>query len=790
MAFIDGQTLKHKIGERPLPLKEALDIATQVAEGLHAAHKKGIVHRDIKSANVMVDTEGRATILDFGLARFVTGTKITKTGTTMGTPAYMSPEQVRGEAPDHRTDIWSLGVGLYEMVTGQLPFQGDTDQAAALGILNCDPEPPSALRSGLPAEIEWIAAKALAKDPKERYQHVEEMAVDLRGIRRKVDQSKPLLLRQPPRRPTYLTLISHVLLAIAVAAITALLLRPQRTELPLRRFALSTGTEARWPSISPDGRHIAYVAEEKLWVRGLDREQPRELEGTEGANRPFWSPGSDWIGFAVGGELRKIPVAGGQSSRLCGVLLLEGGTWSPDGGSIVFATWAPGLQEMLSDRGQVRELYEVPAAGGEPRLLIENQGSEGLSMFDAPHFLPSESGDRVLLFEMESPRGPRVVLHNLETGHQVVLADGAQPVYSPSGHIIYQRSEDEAGLWALPFSIETMEVTGEPFGLFGEGMSASAARDGTLVYVDRGEGNLKQLVWRDRNGKKLGVAGQPQFYIRQQRLSPNANRVAVGAASRGNNDIWVHDVERGVATRVTSDPAFDCIPVWSPAGERIAFGSSRGGSYDVLVKRADTTGAPEPLVATSSNEIPIDWSPDGKYLLFARGKDVWHLEIDRNGSGSEIPFLEQTRGGGPGGEARFSPDGRFVAYVSNESGRDEIYIRPFPAGEGKWQVSSDGGYCPRWRRDGRELFFLESSAGSARSNLISLAVTSQPGFAVAGPLRRLFSWRHPGPEVPVFDVSADGQRFLFAEFVEPESPPVIRVIQNWFAEYRDRYPRE
>ena len=813
MAYLEGQTVKRKVAERPLKLDEALDIAIQTAQGLQAAHEKGIVHRDIKGANLMVTPQGQVKIMDFGLAQLAERSQLTKTATILGTPAYMSPEQARRERTDRRTDIWSLGVVIYEMVTGRLPFEGERQEAVLYAIAQEDPEPITALRVGVPTELDFIVSKAMAKDAGERYQHVEEMIVDLRSLAKKLESGKSTILRPqvpdtasgatvgaqraaPERsRPSPRKLLAglSVALAVAVAVIVWQVFQPA-LEAPLRRFAFTpeslyeTTTGRRLDAygryngraaISPNGRHIVYVAggeETKLWVRDLDREEPRELAGTEGAVRPFWSPDSQFIGFGANRELKKISAQGGPAITLCPLPegdLRGGGGWSPEGDFIAFGSGGPS------------RIYEVPAQGGKPRLLFEPEGTEKGNGNDDPHFLPLQAAARSIIFDVGGPSDRDIAVKNLETGEREVLAEGAYPVYSPSGHIVYQTNRYQSGLWALPFSIETLKPTGEAFSIRENVSGPSVGADGTLVYLDFLDFGEQQLVWRDRGGKKLGVIGQPQETIVDPTLSPDGGRVVVWSAVDGNDDIWVHEVDRPLKRRLIFNAAVQSNPIWSPSGKETTFESWHQGNGDIYSRPADGTGEPELLAGTDLPELPNDWSPDGKYLLYRvddleNGWDLWYLKRKEDGSGFDpVPFLQTSFNEH---SAKFSAQGRFVTYVSDQSGQEQVYVRSFPEGDGPWQVSTQGGEQPRWSRDGKELFYVEGDT------LMAVEVSTSPSFTTAA-TTRLF--QHSDLRATAeyrYDVSADGQRFVLVETVESEEakPPSIHVVQNWFAEFRDR----
>ena len=814
MEFIEGEGLDNKIERGPLALKEALGFARQVADGLAAAHAKGVVHRDIKPGNLLVTPEGRVKILDFGLALLTEGSKLTQFDGTVGTVAYMSPEQAQGIEVDYRTDIWALGCVTYEMVRGQRPFQGVYDQALVYEIVNQEPEPLTGVRTGVPMELEWIVGKCLAKDREDRYNHAEDMMLDLRTLAEKLKSGGSTILRtgvgaqravpapshaveaswaqhaaplqdpaeagaQPglasqqtaaavaasgemvPKRKLRLPWAVAGVAALVALAVSLAHFRETPPEALLRRFAFTppvgvgSGTAtSRYNThvaISPNGKHIAFTAagaEGKLWVQDLDQQRPRAIDGTEGAGTPFWSPDSDFIGFAAGGEVRKVSVQGGLASRLCQLPSshFHGGSWSPDGEVIVFSSGTP------------HNLYEVPARGGAPNLLISSDDSEqssGGPTWPAvwPHFLPSQAGTRVLVFAFGSASATTMVVQDLETGQKELLGPGALPFYSPSGHIVYQSAPSTHDLWALPFSLETLKAAGEAFPISENGLYPTVAGDQTLVYLDGIGSGQQQLVWLDRRGEKMGQIGQAQLAIRDPLLSPDGRIVAVSAMETSDQDVWIWNITRGVKTRLSTAPERDFLPVWSPTGEEIAFSSNRAGNFDIFLRQADGGGEANALAATPHSEYLSDWSRDGKYLLYVlndpeTASDLWYLERNEDGSGWEPqPFLQT-----PFREiaARFSPDGRYVAYLSDESGQDEIYVRPFPKGGRKLTVSSNGGRQPRWSRDGKELFYVGGNT------LVAVSVSTGSTFSV-GAATRLFA--HPGLRgervFPQYDISAD-----------------------------------
>ena len=822
MEFVKGETLEERIAAGPLTLKDALDIGRQVADGLEAAHEENIIHRDIKPANVMVDAKGRAKVMDFGLARLTEASRLTKTNTAMGTVAYMSPEHAQGIEVDTRTDIWALGCVLYEMISGQRPFQGQYDQALLYEIVHEEPAALTGLRTGVPVELEFIVNECLAKDRDDRTGTAQEVSRKLRTLAEKLKSGRSTVLRPtnltadvpatmtaahtltpaeaPPSDAVVMKRSSKRVLqavaavfAIAFLGVTVVHFTQTPPEAPLRRFSLTTPPNLdvnrlnAGPIISPNGKHIAFTtvgADGRLWVQDLDQDEPRELAGTDGAYRPFWSPDSEYIAYAARGELRKMSVRGGASGLICPLPqpIHEQGAWSPDGESIVFGVGALGAGGAL---------YEVPAGGGVPEELLAPSDFPESAVSDwvsRPNFLPRESA-RILLFSYwdNGPRTATIYAKNLETGQTEELAPGDNPVYSAlSGHLIYQSDSNVFDLWARPFSPETLQFTGLAFPLRQNARNPSVSDDGTLAYLDGTAVGAQTLVWRSRTGELLETVGQPQPYIGDLALSPDGLRVAVRSNESGNMDIWVHDLTRSTKTRLTFEDQTEANPAWSPSGRDIAYRLA-GDPGRIRCRAADGTGEAIALVEAEVTLNRPDWSHDGRYLVYTETNpetlsDVRYVELATDGDASQpTTFL-----GSPAHEQqpRLSPDGRFLAYSSDESGRDEIYLRPFPDGAGKWQASAIGGALPRWRSDGNELFYVEGTA------LMAVLVSTESALTLGQP-QRLFE--APGLSLTGdgfdrgYDVSADGQRFLTVAAVEDEAPPPkIRLVLNWYEEFRDR----
>ncbi len=782
MALIEGQTIEARIAEGPLRLEHAVDIAQQIAQGLQAAHEKKVVHRDIKPGNVMVDSKGHVTLMDFGLALLSEGSELSRAGTTIGTAAYMSPEQAQGTEVDHRTDIWALGCVLYEMVSGQRPFKGQYDQALLYEIVHEEPEPLTGVRTGIPLELEWIAGKCLAKDRDERYEHTDELLRDLRGLQKKlrsgkltVSDSRPIsqpisaetgplpayerpsegMVQPDPSNQTAAArslfdrrrpLLARALLVVTTLAVLVMAFfyfrgTPQETlEAPLRRFAVAppaargSGDSISDIAISPNGRHVAFVTGQGpnsfLWVQDLDREKPRGIEGTDGVDELFWSPGSDFICFVTRQEVRKVPTGGGPVVTVCRLPgnLSFGGTWSRDGQSIVFGAGtgaARALQSKIRTPSGPTALLEVASRGGSPEKLLDAGKAKQWQTVGYPHLLPAEADGRFLLFEGSSSSGEtQVVLLNLDTMEGQVLLPGRRPIYSSTGHIIYSPADGSPRIWALPFSIESLSPTGQPFPIAENARRASISLRGTMAYLDAGS---EQLISRDRGGNELATIGQPQEGISHVALSPDGRMVAVHGFENGNSDIWLHEVDRDIKTRLTDLISIDMRPIWSPTGEDVAFSAQSADNMNIFLVRADGATEARPFLATPSIESITDWSRDGKYLLYLKrtelssAGDLWYLKVaEAGGTGESVPFLQS-----PADEtaATLSPDGRFIAYISNESGRRELYVRPFPKGQGRWRISTNGARQARWRRDGKELFYIEEDT------LVAVGVKTQPTFS-------------------------------------------------------------
>jgi serine/threonine-protein kinase len=791
MAYIEGQSLREKVKAGPLKLDETLDIAIQVTQGMHEAHEKGVVHRDIKSANVMVTAKSQAKIMDFGVAKLAGQTRFTRTGTTMGTVAYMSPEQARGEKVDHRTDIWSLGVVLYEMVIGQLPFKGDHEQAMMYSILNEEPEPMTGMRTGVPMELERVVNKALTKDPAVRYQHADDMLVDLRLLRDNITAflksplvKVPAISKPQPKRWKHVLPWSLAALMAVMAFITLSKLEKltSSTGGDVTRFALAIPSRQRFLSVSgpgidlsPDGKSFVYTGggetTNQLYVRKMDQLEASPIPGTEGATNPFFSPDSHWVGFFSGAKLKKVALRGGPPLTI-----------SEISGAFRGASW--GQNEIIIFGISGSGLFQVSSSGGIPQTITTPDTEKGVSDHRMPHILP---GGKAVLFTIwrRSLENASIGLADLESGEvKLLLEGGTYPRYAHTGHIIY--AGKDGSLLAAPFDIKRLEVAGPVISLLedidvkiGGPANFAFSRNGSLVYL-KGFSPNRTLILTDRKGNGQSLTNEQRSF-RAPRFSPDGKRVAVGIVDEGKYDIWVYELEHGPLTRLTFE-GHNYYPVWTPDGERVAFSSNRAGTRDLYWKQADGSGAAEPLLIAEFAQYEIFFSPDGKLLVYREmhpdtGRDIWILPLE--GERKPQPVLQTSFSECT---PMLSPDGRWLAYTSDESGRNEIYVRDISnSGGGRWQVSTSGGTEPLWSRDGRELFYRSGN------NILAVAIETEPVFKVQTRNILFKDVFEKNSAHTNYDIHPDNQRFVMIKMPLEISTEMI-VVLNWFEELRRLVP--
>ncbi len=813
MEFVDGQTLREKQVSSVISLKQAIEIGIQIADGLSAAHEKGIVHRDIKPENIMVRKDGIAQIMDFGLAKLRSaGSKIsrlTKQGSTVGTAGYMSPEQVQGQDADHRSDIFSLGVLLYELLTGQLPFKGVHETALAYEIVNVDATPMATVKPAIDLALDAIVLECLAKEPGERYQSVAEISKELRRFKR--ESSKERVSRvtgvrdayrspsgeipttpphssrvEPPqggKRPLPVLWVSATFFfVLATAALAFLYMRQPSEEAPVIRFTIPPPEKGFFlgqvPIVSPDGLKIAFVARDSsgrslIWVRSLSSVIATPLSGTDDAVYPFWSPDSRFIGFFQGAKLKKVEAAGGPPQTIADASQGRGGTWS-SAGVIVFAPgYSTGLQQ-------------VSEAGGTPTQLTTLDSARSEESHRWANFLPD--GRRfTFLRRSTDPEKSGIYLGSLDSRESsLLLPTISNAVYVSPGYLLFVR---ERTLMAQPFDAENGTMTGQAFPIaenvgfeptYSYGLFSASANGVLALDVGTGATGNRQLVWFDRSGKplqKVGTAGVLFDFA----LSPDEKRVVFRRIDQQtrNNDLWILDLTRQTESRFTFRQTLDDDPVWSPDGTKIIYDSNPEGIGNIHQKIATGAGTDELLLkSTSGADFPLSWSPDGHNILYQHydpktQSDLWILPTV--GEKEPYPYV-QTEAVEYSGN--FSPDGQWIAYTSDESGRFEIYVQAFPTTKGKWQVSTTGGGMPVWGKNGKELFYLAPD-----KKLMAVDVAGTRGTFEQGIPRPLFEADVDNyATVNRYAVSRDSKRFLINTSVEGASANPIMVVMNWTAE--------
>jgi serine/threonine protein kinase len=788
MEYVQGETLAARLARGALPPREAIRYSIQIGEALDHAHRLGLLHRDLKPANIMLTKTG-VKVLDFGLAALRTAAplevpldrtpvpdeRLVSEQALLGTIQYMAPERLEGREADAASDLFAFGAVMYEMATGRRAFDSGSAAGVIAAVLQTDPPPPSSLEPAVPATFEWVIQKALAKNPDARWQ----AAGDIVEILRWVARAPVVPTADRPMKRWLLPGLGVLSAVVALSAFGAYrVFRSDPPPEPSMVFSIDppaaggftpTTSSVQSPqfALSPDGRRLAFVAsvgheQPQIWLRELHAINPEPLAGTQGAEYPFWSPDSQSLGFFANGSLKRIDLAGGPPRVLAPAAYGRGGAWNRNG-TIVFAPSSQG------------GLYRVNAAGGAAAPLTKPDANGSEASHRWPQFLPD---DRHFLYFVQgtTPQAHSLYVGDLDQSPpRRVRAAPLSAAFAAPDHLLFVMDD---ALLAAPFDWRAAKITGEPSAVVSSvaGSSSfygafSVSANGLLVYATSEA--RSELVWLDRAGQR-SPALRPSSQYADFRLSPGDDQLALAEVDPETHrpDIRVLDLQRGSTLRVTYDAATDASPVWSPDGRRLVFRSNRSGLHDLYERLANGTGQSALLLRSGDAKYPTDWSPDGRTILFhtytrESGGDIWTMNAD--GSKPQ-PLLN-----GPYDEmqGQLSPDGHWLAYTSFESGHPEVYVRNLADAGRRWQMSAGGGADPRWRGDGRELFYI-----SAASQLTAVA------FAGTGPgaPKALFPVRVIPPVMPYlssYDVTADGQRFLFKLPVRDLTSAPLHLLTNW-----------
>ena len=799
LELVEGETLAERVAKGPLPVEEALEVCRQIAEGVEAAHEKGVIHRDLKPANVKITPEGKVKILDFGIAKALEGESavadlsqpdtLTRTGVILGTAAYMSPEQARGKPVDKRADIWAFGCVLYELLAGKRLFERETVNDTLAKVLEGEPD-WKILPGATPWRILELLRRCLTKDAHNRLRDIAHVRIEI-----KLALTEPVTV-QPTgdfaqaapqsKLPWVAALILAVITGVAVWNLKPTEPQPVTArfyhELPEGQAFTSTGRPL--VEVSPDGSKFVYVANGQPYLRNLDDMAARPIQGTVGATTPFFSPDGEWVAYwsRPDSQIKKIATIGGAAVTLCDATNPFGASWGSDD-TILY--------------GQYEGIMRVSANGGAPELIIPTEASEQVH---GPQMLP---GGEWVLFTLTSASGTarwdeaQIVVQSLDSGERKILWEGGSDArYVPTGHLV---NALEDVLFALPFDLASLEVSGRPVSIVegvrraigpgGPELNTASANygfsdRGTLIYVPGPAVGVRRiLALVDREGAVEPLGAPPGAYV-DPRLSPDGRRLAVTIREE-NSDVWVYDLGRRTFSRLTFDPRVDETPIWTPDGKWVTFAAGMGGVRNLLRRLADGSGEEEQLVTLQEHAHPNSWSPDGQVLVFGMGptgtasEGIWLLPLEGDRKPTlflKTPFNVYA--------SRLSPDGHWIAYASNESGRSEIYVQPFPGLGRKWQISTDGGGHAVWARNGRELFYRNGD------RMMLVEVTTQPNFAPGSP-KALFEGQFftPAAGNTAYDVAPDGQHFLMIQHVESEQVVTqIHVVLNWFEELKRLVP--
>ena len=799
MEYLEGDTLADRLRKGPLSIEQVLRYAIDICEGLDKAHRCGVIHRDLKPGNIML-TKAGAKLMDFGLAKasvanaaaasnltVTTSTPpgshpLTAQGTVVGTFQYMSPEQVEGKQADARSDIFALGAVLYEMTTGQRAFEGKTPASAMAAVLEREPAPITSLQPMTPPAFERLVKSCLAKDPDDRWQTAHDVKLQLRQIFEGGSQitSSAAVVVAPRKRTSKPAWIVAAVLAVVAALAVFFLYQAEQKQLPVLRVEINppdkmqfnlSGDHGGPATISPDGRYLVFSAYgsggAQLYLRSLDSTSAQALAGTEGAMFPFWSPDSRSIAFFTDDKLKRIEVSGGAPVTICGSTLGRGGSWNQDGTIVAALSYNTGISR-------------VPASGGAPTPLTTSDQIH-YSSHRWPWFLPDGKHFLYIAVKHNAPTSPEtaVFLASVDGKENRLLFHTLSNAIYASGRLLYQR---ENSLVAQTFDPSRGKFSGEPQTLsenvqFDAGlwrMNVSTSTDGMLVYASGSISGTEILTWYDRSGKRLGTVGeQGEFFDLD--LSSDEKKIATTELDTATATIWVHDLANNLKTRLTFSGGAHLTPIWSPDGKEVAFTSNQQAAISVK-----TLGSSAPERTLLSSSIPIyqavsDWSHDGRFLMYEQGAgmntDLWVLPL--SGDSKPFPYASGASRG------TFSPNGHWVAYVGQEGGRPEVFVAPFPWTGAKWQVSNGGGAGPRWRADGKELYYFDLNG------IRAVEVDGAGSAFEVGSSKFLFRLPLRGIIAREYASTRDGQRFI-AVTPSEGSTQSLTLVQNWPAELKNK----
>ena len=795
MEFLEGETLADRLRKGAMPINDVVKIGIAVAEALSVAHQHGIVHRDLKPGNIMLTKTG-AKLMDFGLAkssgwaststsgapplsavRTMTDVNpispLTTAGTVVGTIQYMSPEQIEGKEADARSDLFALGAILYEMATGVRPFEGKSQLSVASAILEKEPEPISTVQPLTPRAFEYLIKTCLAKNTDDRVQTAHDVKLQLQWIADCPAQGSETIQKNESSRR--LRKFGWIAAGLVAATLLAFLFwwRASKSAEHRTYFSAPLPFSARDIAVAPNGHTVALVgyreSERKtiLWVYEPGEQEATSLPNTEGASFPFWSADGRSIGFFADGKLKKLDLAGGPVQTLCDAPTGRGGAWNKDGVILFTPSGVLGTG-----------LYRISASGGTAEQISYPDRNQGEDSHRWPVFLP----DQVHYLYLAMNLSGRKELYSIFVGSlnssekHLVVRSRANAAYADPGYLIFYRDQT---LFAQRFDTKKFELSGDPVPLLNDiqynprvaRAVFAASKDGLLVAQKTGDTGISQPLWLDRRGQQIGEALKPGVYGNMF-LSPDGRFLSCDTTDSAsqNTDVWAYDLQTADAKRLTFDPSIDSMPIWSPDGKQILFASNRELKFDLYLKDANGAQAERIIPEDGPDRFPNDWSRDGKYALYARGSDLWYVTFPDFKPSQFLKASATLK------NARFSPDGKWVAYASNESGRWEIYVTSFPDAQGKWQVSNGGGDQPKWRSDGKELFYItpDGKIMATPARIGANFDSGTPAVLFQANPRELVATS----EQVTYDVNKDGQKFLVNTPSKSGATP-MSVVLNW-----------